>query len=119
MYFFMKKLSWEKFLTGETKAKLLAFGELLENARKLRGMSIKELSERIGTDRRTLSKLEKGNPTVSLGVFFQVLSALNLLWGIEEIVRPENDIESIAASIRRIRSKKRSKKTIGDNEVDF
>ncbi len=115
----MTKLSWEKFLTGETKAKLIELGELLQKARMFRGISIKELSERIGTDRRTLSKLEKGNPTVSLGVFFQVLSALNLLRGIEEILRPENDIESIAASIRRIRDKKGPKKTISDNEVDF
>lgn len=42
---FMTKLSWEKFLTGETKVKLLEFGGLLEKARTLRGISIIELSE--------------------------------------------------------------------------
>ena len=115
----MLKLSWKKLLTAETKIELQETGRLLAIARKQRGMSIQDLSARIGTDRRTLSQLEKGNPSVSLGIFFQALSALNLLRGIEEIIRPENDIEGVGATIRRIRSKKGPKKIISEKEVDF
>src|SRR5688500_15083178 len=76
---------WEKLLTAETESELKEVGRLLAIARQSRGMSLIELGQRIGVDRRTIAALEKGSPKVSLGIFFQVLSAMNLLRGIEEL----------------------------------
>jgi transcriptional regulator with XRE-family HTH domain len=113
------KPSWEKMITAEANTELKEVGRLLSQARTQRGMSISELASRIGVDRRTLTQLENGSPKVSVGIFFQALSTLNLLRGIEEVVRPENDLEAIGASIRRIRSRKNPKKEIADQDVNF
>lgn len=110
---------WEMLLTAEAQAELKQIGTLLTEARDRRGMSVSELATRMGVDRRTLTQLEKGSPTVSLGVFFQALSALNLLRGIQEVVRPENDIEAISGSIRRLRKRLPPLKQISDKKVEF
>lgn len=114
----MKK-TWEMLMTGETSLELKEVGRLLTEARKRRSMTVKELAARIGVDRRTLTQLERGSPTVSIGVFFQALSALNLLRGIEEVVRPENDVEAINSKIRRLRAGRKPEKNISDEKVNF
>ena len=113
------KPPWIKLLTAETEFGLKEVGRLIAEARKRRAISLVEIASRIGADRRTVGQLEKGNPKVSLGIFFQVLSVLNLLRGIEEIVRPENDLESISNSIRKIRRRQAPSKKIGDEKVNF
>ena len=114
-----KTSQWNKLLTAEVLTELHQVGLLLSKARKRRAMSVIELATRMGVDRRTLTQLEKGRATVSLGVFFQALSALNLLRGIQEVVRLENDVEEISMSIRRIRRQLAPIKTICDKKVDF
>lgn len=113
------KPNWEKLLTVDAGLELKEVGRLLAEARKSREMSVAELAVRIGVDRRTLGQLEKGSPKVSLGIFFQVLSALNLLRGIEEALKPENDLESISTAVRRARSRRRTPRKIGDEKVNF
>lgn len=110
---------WESVLTVEARTELRQVGLLLSQARLRRGMSVSELAARMGVDRRTLTQLEKGGPTVSVGIFFQALSALNLLRGIEEVVRPENDVEIIANNFRRIRKRLPQTKVISDKKVEF
>lgn len=113
------KPNWEKLLTADAELELKEVGRLLAEARKRREMSVSELAVRIGVDRRTLGQLEKGSPKVSLGIFFQVLSALNLLRGIEEALKPENDLESISTAVRRVRSRRGTPRKIGDEKVNF
>jgi transcriptional regulator with XRE-family HTH domain len=113
------KPSWDKLLNSEASLKLKEIGRLISEARKQRKMSVVDLADRVGVDRRTIGELEKGSPKVSLGIFFQVLSALNLLRGIEELVNPENDIEAINSSVRRIRNRQTPKKKIDDTKVNF
>lgn len=113
------KSSWDKLLTAETVTELRQIGLRISDARRRRGMSTSELATRMGVDRRTLSQLEKGSPKVSLGVFFQALSVLSLLRGIEEVVCPENDVETISANLRRIRKRLGPLKPIDDKKVDF
>ncbi len=114
----MKEL-WEKLITGDASLELKEIGRLLTDARKRRSMSVSELATRMGVDRRTLTQLEHGSPKVSLGIFFQALSALNLLRGIQEVLRPENDIEAISSKVRKIRSRKTPGKNISDERVNF
>ncbi len=111
--------NWDSLLSAEAAAELRQVGLLLSHARRKRGMSVSELATRMGIDRRTLTQLEKGSPSVSVGIFFQTLSALNLLRGIEEVVRPENDIEAISESLRRMRKRLPATKPISDKKVDF
>lgn len=113
------KPDWEKLLTADAGLELKEVGRLLAEARKRRGMSVTELAIRVGVDRRTLGQLEKGSPKVSLGIFFQVLSALNLLRGLEEALKPENDLESISTAVRRARSHRGTSRKIGNEKVNF
>ncbi len=114
-----EKPNWEKLLTSDANSSLKEIGRLLAEARKRRAMSVVELAARVGVDRRTLGQLEKGSPKVSVGIFFQVLSALNLLRGIEEIVRPENDLEAMSVNVRRARRHQAPQKKISDEKVNF
>lgn len=53
-------------------------GENIKLARKRRKLTTIQVSERVGIDRKTLYKVEKGNPKVTLGTYFNVLRVLNL-----------------------------------------
>lgn len=115
----MKTKTWDKTLTAEAVASLKEMGRLISQARQRRYMTLLKLSRRAGVDRRTLSQLEAGNPGVSIGLFFQILSLLNLGRGIEEFLKPENDIETAAMHVRKIRKHQKLVKKISDDEVNF
>ncbi|WP_113923061.1 helix-turn-helix domain-containing protein [Cognataquiflexum aquatile] len=53
-------------------------GENIKLARKRRRFSTVQVSERAGINRTTLYQIEKGNPSVALGSYFNVLRVLNL-----------------------------------------
>jgi len=53
-------------------------GENIKLARKRRKLTTIQVSERAGIDRKTLYKVEKGDPKVTLGTYFNVLRVLNL-----------------------------------------
>ena len=53
-------------------------GENIKLARKRRNFTTIQVSERAGIDRTTLYHIEKGNPSVSLGAYFNTLRVLGL-----------------------------------------
>jgi transcriptional regulator with XRE-family HTH domain len=53
-------------------------GENIKLARKRRKLTTIQVAERAGIDRTTLYQVEKGNPSVSMGAYFNVLRVLNL-----------------------------------------
>ena len=53
-------------------------GENIKLARKRRKLTAIQVAERAGIDRRTLREVERGNPRVSMGAYFNVLRVLNL-----------------------------------------
>ncbi|MDO9340004.1 MAG: helix-turn-helix transcriptional regulator [Bacteroidales bacterium] len=54
------------------------FGENIKLARRRRGLTTIQVSERAGINRSTLNMIEKGNARVSLGAYFNVLRVLGL-----------------------------------------
>lgn len=66
---------------------LQLMGEQIMLARKRRHLSMQDIAERATVTRLTVSKVEHGDPTVSIGIYARVLFALNL----------EKDISMIAA----------------------
>jgi len=62
-------------------------GENLKLARKRRKLTTIQVSERADIDRSTLYRIEKGDPRVSLGAYFNVLRVMGL----------QNDIVKLAA----------------------
>ena len=57
------------------------FGQIGENiklARKRRKLTAEQVSERAGIHRTTLYRIEKGDPAVAIGLYFNVFRVLNL-----------------------------------------
>jgi transcriptional regulator with XRE-family HTH domain len=53
-------------------------GENIKLARKRRKLTAEQVSERAGIHRATLHRIEKGDPAVAIGIYFNVLRVLNL-----------------------------------------
>ncbi len=114
-----KRTAWTRLLSVEAREELRRLGGHLRVARERRGLSAAELARRAGVDRRTLARLEAGDPTVSVGLLLQALDLLNLARGFAEVVAPEHDVEAALEAVRQIRRGKRRAPSIGDDEVDF
>lgn len=53
-------------------------GENIKLARRRRKLTTEQVSERAGIHRATLHRIEKGDPKVAIGFYFNVLKVLNL-----------------------------------------
>lgn len=79
-------------------------GENIKLARKRRKLTTIQVAERAGIDRTTLYLIEKGNPGVSMGAYFNVLRVLGLhddflkLAADDEFGRKLQDLELIGKS---------------------
>ena len=65
-------------LSPKTNKILKSLGENIKLARLRRKLSAEQVSERANISRPTLSAIEKGSPTVSIGSYVQVLFILGL-----------------------------------------
>jgi transcriptional regulator with XRE-family HTH domain len=88
-------------------------------ARRRRRMTLRGLAERTGVSIATLSRLERGDPTVAVGTVLQVLSVLGLVKGVSRIIAPENDIEQTLHEVRELRRTKRELPQFTEEELDF
>ena len=73
----MKKAAYS-ILPG-TEEILATMGEQIKLARLRRGLSAELVAERAGISRVSLWKVEKGEPSVAMGIYAAVLHALNNL----------------------------------------
>jgi transcriptional regulator with XRE-family HTH domain len=65
---------------------ITGLGENLKKARLRRAYSAETVAQRAGITRKTLHRVERGDPAVALGIYARVLQALRL----------ENDLATIA-----------------------
>ena len=85
-----KNLS-KKSLPPEASHALSRLGAYIRIARKRRQITMAEMSSRMFVSRKTLSRLENGDPGVSLAVLASALWVLGLEKNLLEIVNPEQD----------------------------
>ena len=83
----MSKNTFGKIMPRALTQQLQLMGEQIMLARKRRHLSMQDIAERATITRLTVSKVEHGDPTVSIGIYARVLFALNL----------ENHISLLAA----------------------
>lgn len=74
----MAKNSRATFLPKKVQRNLEIMGEQIKLARKRRRLSLAAVAERAQCAQLTLIRVEKGIPTVSIGVYARVLYALGL-----------------------------------------
>ena len=70
----MRKAAYK--IMPKTTEMLGIMGEQIKLARLRRKLSVKLVSERAGISRATLWKVEKGDPSVAMGIYAAVLHAL-------------------------------------------
>jgi transcriptional regulator with XRE-family HTH domain len=78
-------------LPRRVTAALAKLGEDIAVARKKRRISTVSMAERAFISRNTLYKLERGDPSVSIGIYATVLSILGLVDGLGDIAERRED----------------------------
>ena len=111
--------SWaQRALTLQAEEELKAMGRNIQIARKRRRIGIYELADRIGVNPRVISKIEKGDPTVSLGALIQVLDLLGMLKGLNAFLAPEHDYQAARIEARNALEKP-SQRVFSESDLDF
>lgn len=103
------------YIPNKAKEALKELGGQIRLARKRRLWTIAELSKKIGVSAPTVIALEKGVPTVSIGVLVSALWTLGLEAELRKLATP-NDAEGIKLMNSRLPKKVRTKKRTLDND---
>ena len=74
----MGKDTFGKMMPRALDQAMKQMGEQIKLARRRRHLSMQDIAERATVTRLTVSKVEHGDPTVSMGIYARVLYALNL-----------------------------------------
>ncbi len=67
-------------------------GREINEARRRRRITAKLMAERVGVSRATISKIERGDPTVSMGGYAAVLFVLGLTSRLADLADPAHDL---------------------------
>lgn len=81
---------------------LLRLGGDIRDARRRRRIPTKVMAERALIARSTLVKVEKGDPSVSLGIYATVLYALGMIHRLGELADVSNDPTGLAFDEQRL-----------------
>ena len=91
---------------------LRALGENIHLARLRRNLTSTMLAERAGMTRMTLSAIEKGEPTVSLGAYANVLFSLGLEYDLSLVAKDDEFGRKLQdaglVNIRKVRTKEKT-----------
>lgn len=83
--------SRDEQLPREVIMQLEELGQRVRTARIRRRMSTEELAQACDIGRRTLYRLENGEPGVAMGTFMSVLWTLGLLDTVSGVANPDSD----------------------------
>lgn len=89
-------------LPPEAAEALLSLGEQLALARLRRNESQRHWAMRIGVSVPTLIRMERGDASVSIGVYTTALWLLGLVGGLAELASPDKDKGAMEAIIREV-----------------
>ncbi len=104
-------------LPPEIASMISQLGERIRIARKRRSITMEEMASRMFVTRKTLARLEKGAPGVSLAVFTSALWVLGIEKDLLDVALPERD--KVGVFRERQRLPKRVRTTKRSDELDF
>ena len=93
-------------------------GKNIQTARKRREWSLEEMAGSMLVTRKTLSRLEAGDPSVGISVLASALHVLNMTSDLMKVAAPENDEIGIFNEKQRLPQRVRKKQTPAD-KLDF
>ena len=91
-------------LPPEVLVSLQTLGERLAVARLRRKESQRQWASRLGVSVPTLIRLEKGDPSVSMGVYASALWLLGLADGLGDLAEPGKDVRALESDVRQASS---------------
>lgn len=118
-YFMTQNTLGKKGIPLSLQEKMAAVGQQIKLARKRRGLSMQEVAERMFVTRKTLKRLEDGEPGVSFGILASALLILGLEDDLDHLARPETDRTANIIDRRHYDRKKRIRPTRGEVDMDF
>lgn len=95
-------------------------GERLAVARLRRKESQVQWAQRLGVSAPTVIRMEKGDPTVSMGVYATALWLLGLSEGLADLADPAKDLRALESDVRQaskrrmLRSRTGTRSSTGD-----
>ena len=104
-------------LPTEASAIILKLGERIRIARKRRAMTMEDMASRMFVTRRTLARLENGDPGVSLAVFTSALWVLGFDKDLHHVAAPEQDKIGLYREQQLL--PKRVRPTASKDDLDF
>lgn len=102
------KRSLAETMSSSMQRSLAHFGMNIRIARLKRGITAAEMAELIGTHRTTYSRVEAGDPMVSLGIYANVLEVLGLETSFAELASPFADREGQLLDLQRVPKRARA-----------
>lgn len=106
----MSKSTMGTKLPRKLEEKMKVVGEQIKLARLRRDLSLAQVAERATCSPLTVSRIEKGSPTVSIGIYLRVLYALQLDDDILLLAKDDElgrQLQDMALTTRQRASKKR------------
>jgi len=97
-------------LPPKVRRSLVKLGADIAIARRKRNLTTMMMAERIGSAKSTYLKVEKGDPSVSMGVYAMALFVLGLGDAIGDIVDPRRDDVGLLLDVERLPKRVRPKK---------
>ena len=97
-------------LPVKVRRALSKFGSDLGLARRKRHLTAAMMSERLGVAKSTYARVEKGDPTVSLGVYAMALFALGFGDALGDLVDASRDEEGLLLDQQRVPKRVRPKR---------
>lgn len=89
---------------------LQTLGENLALARQRRGESLRARASRMGVSVPTLSRMEKGDPAVGMGVYATALWLMGQHQALADIAAPQHDLGALELDIQAIKGRRLSRK---------
>jgi transcriptional regulator with XRE-family HTH domain len=89
---------------------LTKFGGDIAVARKKRNLTMAMMCERLGVSKSTYLRVEKGDPTVALGVYAMALFVLGFGNALGDLIDPRRDDQGLVLDLERLPKRVRVKK---------
>lgn len=110
----MKKSSSHFMIDGVAEL-LQRVGENIKIARVRRRITIQELANRVHVDERTISRMEKGDPSVNFKNLLTVLMVLGIADSVTALAHPDSDEVGKALEIQKYPKRVRNIDKLSDD----
>ena len=97
-------------LPPKLRRSLTKIGGDISVARKKRNLTVAMMAERLGVAKATYLRVEKGDPSVSMGAYAMTLFVLGFADALSDLVDPSGDDQGLLLDVDRLPKRVRVKK---------